>query len=66
MSDLAPDWISCQPKDIPRVTGIAYTRVREAIDAGELAVVYSSPKRQVVTRDALTAWLNSLPTERSA
>lgn len=57
MSDLGPDWISCKPLDVPKVTGIAYTRVREAIDAGELETVEPSAKRKVVTRAAIEKWL---------
>lgn len=63
---LAPDWLSCAPKDIPSVTGIAYTRVRAAIDSGELEVTEPSPKRQVVTRKALEAWLEDLPKRGAA
>jgi len=58
--------LAYKPKDIPDVTGVAYTRVRQAIDSGELPVVYPSPNRQIVTREALVAWLASLPTERAA
>lgn len=60
MSDLGPDWISCKPLDVPKVTGIAYTRVREAIDSGELETVGSSAKRKVVTRKAIEDWLARL------
>lgn len=60
------DVLAYKPKDIPAITGIAFTRVREAIDSGELPVVYSSPKRQIVMRDALVSWLASLPTERAS
>lgn len=54
------------PKEAAAVTGVAYTRLRAAIEAGEVEVRYPSPKRQVITRDALVAWLQSMPTERSA
>lgn len=68
MSDreLAPDWLSCAPMDVPRVTGVPMDRVRRAIQAGDLEVLYPSPKRQVVTRDALLRWLASMPTERAS
>ena len=52
------------PKDVSAVTGIAYTRVRAAIDSGELEVVWHSPKRCVVPRASVEKWLASLPTER--
>lgn len=58
--------LAYKPKDIPAVTGIAYTRVRQAIDSGELPVICPSPKRQIVTREALLSWLSSLPTERAS
>ena len=54
------------PKDAAAVSGVAYTRLRAAIEAGEIEVRYPSPKRQVITREALQAWLLSLPTERTA
>lgn len=60
MSDLGPDWISCKPLDVPKVTGVAYTRVREAIDSGELETVGTSANRKVVTRKAIEAWLDRL------
>jgi len=65
MSDLGPDWISCKPLDVPKVTGVAYTRIREAIDSGELETVESSAKRKVVTRKAIEAWLARMA-EKSA
>ena len=60
MSDIAPDWIAVAPKDVPAVSGVSYTRVREAIESGELRTVQHSPKRRVVMRDDLLAWLRSM------
>jgi hypothetical protein len=58
------DRLSYAPKEIPAVTGIAFTRVREAIDSGALPARYSSPKRQIVLHEDLQKWLLSLPTEQ--
>jgi hypothetical protein len=57
------DRLSYMPKEIPDVTGIAYTRIREAIDSGELPSRYSSPNRRIVLHEDLQKWLASLPTE---
>lgn len=58
--DIAPDWISLAPQDVPAATGITYTRVREAIASGELRVVKHSPKRVVVMRRDIEAWLTQM------
>lgn len=60
MSDIGPDWISVKPDAVPAVTGIARTRVWEAIASGELETVVVSANRKVVTRKAIEAWLDSL------
>jgi hypothetical protein len=57
--------LAYSPKDAAAATGVAYTRLRMAIDSGELAVTYPSPKRMVIRREALIAWLDSLPTEKA-
>lgn len=64
--DIAPDWISVAPADVPRVTGVAESTVRGAITSGELEVLYPTEggQRQIVTRDALLRWLASMPNER--
>lgn len=54
------------PKEAAAATGVAYTRIREAIASGEIEVRYPSANRAVITRDALAAWLNSLPTEKAS
>lgn len=64
MSNLEP--LSYTPKQVTEVTGIAFTRVREAIASGELESVLSSANRRVVLREAVVAWLHSMPTEKSA
>ena len=63
---VAADWLSVAPKDIPAVSGVPMDRVSRAIQAGELEVIYPSPKRQVVTREALQRWLASMPSERQS
>lgn len=60
------DALAYAPKEAAAVTGVAYTRIKDAIAAGELPVVYPSPKRVVIRREALVAWLDSLPTERKS
>lgn len=64
--EVAPDWLSVAVKNVPAVTGVPMDRVRRAIQAGELEVIYPSPKRQAVTREALQRWLASMPTERQS
>lgn len=54
------DRISYKPTEIPDVTGVALTRVRDAIASGELPVINPTPKRQVVMHTDLLAWLESL------
>lgn len=66
MRDLGPDWEACAPKDVPSVTGVSYTRVCEAIAHGELEVLEPSPKRLVVTRSAIRAWLDGMPRRGAA
>jgi len=60
VTTLGPDWIACAPKDVPAISGVTYTRVREAIDSGELRTVQHSPKRRVVMRKDIEAWLTAL------
>lgn len=46
--------------------GAAKTRIRDAVYSGEIPVVYVSSKRWVIRHEALMAWLDSLPAEKSA
>lgn len=59
------DRLSFSPKEASEATGVALTTLRAAITAGDIEVRYPTPKRQVITREALERWLSSLPTERS-
>ena len=53
------------PKAAAEAAGVAYTRLRAAIEAGEIRVTYPSPKRMVIRREHLIEWLDSLPTEKA-
>lgn len=54
------DQFSYTPKQVSEVTGIAFTRVRDAIYSGELESIQSSANRRIVRREQLIAWLDSL------
>lgn len=54
------DQYSYTPKQVSEVTGIAFTRVRDAIASEELESIATSPKRRVVRREQLIAWLDQL------
>lgn len=54
------DRFSFTAKEVAEATGIAFTRVKEAIASGELESFQPSPKRRVIRREAVIAWLDDL------
>lgn len=56
--------ISYTPLEASKVTGISLDTIRVAYRSGELVAHYRTPKRPVILRADLIAWIEAAPTER--
>ena len=60
------DRIAYTPAEAAETVGVSIDTIRSAYRSGVLPVHYVTPQRPVIKRVDLEAWIDGMPTERTA